>query len=375
MVSFKTLVIFLALGVDVLARDSYRPVTCSTKLDTKFMKHPSTKTRTNTVYATNTVKIYTHREVTITPKAESTTVSETSTTTTTTTAETETDTATVTETETSTESTTIITTSTDYITSTEYSTSTSTSTVPTPASFTPITQNTDYVAKRSLPCRAASKPDGNTLECKKDSEPDFGLHQYVQSVDCIRTLVRTVVKTVTVNGRPRTTTLAPQTETFTTTLIETATSTEYPADVSTTVTTSTSTTVTSTIESTETTSIVSTSTIETVVPAATPYYAACAADNIISTANGGKPITLIQASTGGSFQSIGSSQTAYSCCVLCQTKTNCLASILNGSSCYGLIRTTCTAGQLATDGYYTGSGTAFTISNGACGMIKNAGSL
>lgn len=116
-------------------------------------------------------------------------------------------------------------------------------------------------------------------------------------------------------------------------------------------------------------------TIETVVPAATPYYAACGADNIISTANGGKPITLVQAATGGNFQSIGSSQTAYSCCVLCQSTTNCLASILSGTSCFGLIRTTCAVGQLSSDKYYAGSGTAFTMSNGACGMIANGGNL
>lgn len=116
-------------------------------------------------------------------------------------------------------------------------------------------------------------------------------------------------------------------------------------------------------------------TIETVVPAATPFYAACGAENIISSANGGRPITLVQAASGGNFQSIGSSQTAYSCCVLCQSTTNCLASILSGTNCFGLIRTTCAVGQLATDSYRTGSGTAFTMSNGACGMIANGGNL
>lgn len=164
--------------------------------------------------------------------------------------------------ETSTESITIISTSTDYVTSTEYSTSTSTSTVATPASFTPISQSPGYVAKRSLPCErraaSASPPKGNTLQCKKGADPIFGVRQYTQSVDCTRTLVRIVKKTVTVNLKPCTTTLKPQTETATTTLTETATTTEYPADVSTTVTTTTSTTVTKTTENTETTSITST---------------------------------------------------------------------------------------------------------------------
>ncbi|KAH6970628.1 hypothetical protein BKA56DRAFT_661298 [Ilyonectria sp. MPI-CAGE-AT-0026] len=378
MVSIKTLLVFLALGADVLAKDTYRPVVCSTKLGTKFVKYPSTKTSTKTVYATQTEKIYKRNDVTITPRAITTTVSETLTETSTTTAETETETATVTETDTSTESTTITSTSTDYVTSTEYSTSTSTSTIATPASFTPISQSPGYVAKRSLPCeRAASAnpPKGNTLQCKKGSDPIFGVRQYAQSVDCTRTLVRIVKKTVTVYIKPCTTTLKAQTVTATTTLTETATTTEYPADVSTTVTETTSTTVTETTENTETTTVTATSTIETVVPAATPYYAACGAENIISTANGGKPITLVQAAAGGSFNVIGSSQTAYSCCVLCQNTANCLASILSGTSCFGLIRTTCAVGQLASDNYRTGTGTAFTMSNGVCGMIANGGSL
>lgn len=98
MVSIKTLLVFLALGADVLAKDTYRPVVCSTKLGTKFVKYPSTKTSTKTVYATQTEKIYKRNDVTITPRAITTTVSETLTETSTTTAETETDTATVTET-------------------------------------------------------------------------------------------------------------------------------------------------------------------------------------------------------------------------------------------------------------------------------------
>ncbi|KAL6408491.1 hypothetical protein AUP68_08348 [Ilyonectria robusta] len=308
MVSIKMLLVFLALGADVLVKDTYRPVVCSTKLGTKFVKYPSTKTSTKTVYATQTEKIYKRNDVTITPRAITTT-------------------------------------------------------------------GPGYVAKRSLPCeRAASAnpPKGNTLLCKKGSDPIFGVRQYAQSVDCTRTLVRIVKKTVTVYVKPCTTTLKAQTVTATTTLTETATITEYPADVSTTVTETTSTTVTETTENTETTTVTATSTIETVVPAATPYYAACGADNIISTANGGKPITLVQAATGGSFNSIGSSQTAYSCCVLCQNTTNCLASILSGTTCFGLIRTTCAVGQLASDNYRTGTGTAFTMSNGACGIIANA---
>ena len=123
--------------------------------------------------------------------------------------------------------------------------------------------------------------------------------------------------------------------------------------------------------------VTKTSTVTYVSPKQTSY-AACATNNIVSSANGGAGINEIVTTEPNEDDNTLNYETvdaddAYDCCVACQT---------NAGGCGGYIyfsgvcqistyTTTCNpdnSGQI----FYTG-GSFFTIGNGPCGQIANGG--
>ncbi|KAF7556692.1 hypothetical protein G7Z17_g1196 [Cylindrodendrum hubeiense] len=352
MVTIKALLV-LALGAANVLASSKPEVTCSTKFGTKSVKNPKTQMSTRVKTITETRKVYKSIHTTITPKPKTIIISLTDTAVVTSTASTVTDTATITETKTDYETNTITSTQIDTATETTIITSTTTTTTyPAPASFTSISQEAGYVAKRALAIRGSKPSNAKTIQCGKGGKPGSTYpKQYPQSVACIRNIVKTAVKTVTTTVKGRTITLQPKTQFLTTTATITSTTTEFPAEVSATVTESATITETSTIIETTTTTTTTVATIQTVVP--TDFYAACASDNIVTTANGGKVITTIQSGGGANFEQLAGSATAYSCCVLCMNNSNCRGSFSWQTTCWAVIATTCTPGQFTVDKFYT----------------------
>lgn len=122
----------------------------------------------------------------------------------------------------------------------------------------------------------------------------------------------------------------------------------------------------------------STSTL-TYISASSTSYAACATNNIVSTANGGNAISLVG---GVGTDSVGYSDVsgiddAYDCCVACQTYTgDCGGFIYATGFCELITYTTCSPTsfdtQFETDSAVA-SGDGFTIGNGPCGQILDQG--
>ena len=118
----------------------------------------------------------------------------------------------------------------------------------------------------------------------------------------------------------------------------------------------------------------------TILNYAATSYAACAANNIIDHANGGKTIEEVDGGTGNraSFVYSGNS---YDCCVSCITSSdNCRAFVyvgLSGFECELLIGNSCTPGvpggglQYKTSLSDTGPG--IPVGNGRCGLVQNGG--
>lgn len=103
----------------------------------------------------------------------------------------------------------------------------------------------------------------------------------------------------------------------------------------------------------------------------TPYYAACGPSNLISAANGGHGILAI--GSDAAYNTVQGVSNAYDCCVYCQKTANCAGTIFS-RTCYAMVDTKCSAGQVK-GRFYTDPGTTdgFTVSNGPCGIIENAG--
>ncbi|KAL8785529.1 MAG: hypothetical protein Q9195_008601 [Heterodermia aff. obscurata] len=321
---------------------------------------------------------------TVTPAPVTATVTNTATATSTFTAPTNTDTITTTTTNTITDTSTEVTTvpSTVFTTSTVVSTSTSTSA--TPAGFTPISQEPGYVPKikgrdaLALEPRAAAPSSCKASFPKGAKSPVYSPALYPTAVVCAKLVETISTKTATYTASTtKTTTLVPVTQTTTSTTTTTVTTTFIPPGVTETATATTSTTTQVTTTSTTTSVTTVTATQTSIVPGPT-YYAACDSNNIINSANGGQFIT--QVSAAGDFTQTSSSS-PYDCCAACQQTAGCRGSYYGGGTfCVLAAGGACTPGQFRQyDEFNTDStGTAdlaFYVSNGPCGLIRNAGSV
>ncbi|KAH8204864.1 hypothetical protein TruAng_000903 [Truncatella angustata] len=346
---------------------------CTSQYDSVSVYPIPTSSWTTTVTLTATEWV-SSAEVTstITPSPDTTTATETVPTTITVTANTDTDVVTLTSTDTSTITDFNTITETDTATTTVFSTSTSTSTVSAPAGFTPILENSDYVAKRDGGSEGSQKCSAGP------SGPVFSPAAYIASVDCVKTsfVTATVTSTSTDSAPTATTTLSASTDTATVTITETSTSTEVPAEITSTESEFTTVTTTTTQDVTTTATVTSTSTVESVVPAATPYYEACGASNMLVTANGGNTVQQIEIRRSGYNFQVGSASSAYDCCVACQTSSTFCAGSFYANSCWFISATTCSPNSaIPIFSTTSGSSSAYILSTGPCGTFANGGNL
>ncbi|KAI1345631.1 hypothetical protein F5Y01DRAFT_299978 [Xylaria sp. FL0043] len=368
-----TSTLVLAGSALAVATSPQPSVVCTTNYGTvPQLRHVPTNTRTQKKTVTLTLTSTRTPIVTVRASPVTATVSTTSTVTETTTGAVDTDIATITVTSTA------VVTETDTETDTATSTSsvttvvTITSTVPAPAGFTPVAQQAGYVPKNKRTEGGIVKRTGlQPLQAAKKVFPEC--------VECARSVISTAIKTSTVTGRPRTTTL-PATSTATTTSVvsQTTTSTVFPPHVTSTVTSSVSTTSTTTTTSTATTTTTVTTTVTNSVAAPTPYYAACGPDNIVSSANGNSAVDEFFYGLPG-YQS-SCTPDAYSCCVACFTSTvPCFATLWFYGECDMITSTTatCAAGVPYGGSFQTDpsdrSSDGFVVSNGPCGTLQDAG--
>ncbi|KAH8646290.1 hypothetical protein BX600DRAFT_519119 [Xylariales sp. PMI_506] len=382
MVAYKSLALFgLVLGVEakpckpVFSSSGSILGHCASALGSSSVDNIPTLTSVTTHIITTTSIVFASDViVTVTPSPVDCTVTSTDSVTSTITAQEVVNTATTTFTNTNTitSSTTIIETETD--TATVVTTSTSTSTVPIPAAVTPISEESEYVARR---VRDIS-PNASICKAGPDG-PLFSPTAYIQSVDCIQTVYSTSTVTVSITGT-QTTTLATATSTSTAIITATVTTLSYPPDVTDTATVTTLVDFTTVLDVTTTTTLTSTMTISTVVEAATPYYAACGSINLLNTANGGDYIDSLAAS-GTTTKELSSIPSAYDCCVACQTdySTTCIGTFyFETGQCYLYTTTSCTPGEYSNAEFWTTSATSSVdyvyVSNGPCGAIANGGS-
>ncbi|KAH7021352.1 uncharacterized protein B0I36DRAFT_435195 [Microdochium trichocladiopsis] len=323
---------------------------------------------TDTITTAPTTETVTETEqVTVTQTEDTVTSTYTSTST-----ETETSTETVVQTETLTESV------------TETTTTTSTSTVPAPTSFLPIADTlAGYPAqKRRHVGHPRCKPKVSTTsstaapyQTTSTSSEDCGVQpvpsQYPQSVQCTETVTEQQTLTETTTSS---TTVTPAPVTATSTETITSTSTEVPqAEVTETLTETTTSTVTTT--STQSTTVTETQT-ETATASAVAY-AACAANNLLSSYQGMSIVNAYNNNNGnvggGSIYDNAQAASAYDCCVLCLNTSGCTGTAFLAPSRCVLLRNsarTCNGQSSNPAVFITGNGAGYTLSNSACGYFK-----
>ncbi|KAJ4244016.1 hypothetical protein NW762_014629 [Fusarium torreyae] len=392
MARLALVLLFALLGIVVAQTSTFSNEICSTRYARSSVQPvPST---TTTRRATLTAFRFVCQTVTstVTPATSTTTITDTSTSTTIVTLPESTDTFTITSlfTTTSTQSQSVTSISTVVTTTTEVTTSTST--VATPAGFTPVALEDGYAArrKRGLSKRCRRKKTKSPETPKTPETNNSALNNtikrvgnrlaffpimYPQAVTC-RDTIEVVVTSSIIRPSCRTTptttiTLPTITSTVRASTTTVVTSTASPPDASTTITTSSTVTVMTTTTSTLTSITTSTSTSTSIAPAQTTY-AACSANNLVNSANGGHAIEqlflsgpLVQANVG----------TAYDCCVSCMQTTNCVGSGFAGGQCNMVVGTTCDATSQDQGGFGTADNTDLflTISNGPCGQLGNQG--
>ena len=280
---------------------------------------------------------------------------------------------------------------TSWTTITEYSTTTPTI-QPSPA-WTPI--HSEVVSKGKVPSKRnlIARAEENSLKINKNDDLVLPPKKFPVRVNCINVIyiVYTKLKVVPAS-ETLTITAATPTVTRTSTHVVEQTLTEFPEDATTTEYVSETSTISVTSTHWETSTIVSSSklsashsptpihptnklpaaTTTSIVPAATPYYAACAPENLLTSISG-SGLNRIDLTPAQTFVAAGSVPAAYDCCV---------AGILGGyagavfrpkdSQCYVLS----TAGGVC-DGSAKGFGvwaaraqspvSGFVVSNGNCG--------
>jgi len=293
---------------------------------------------------------------------------------------------TFTSTSTETETTTLFTTQTDTLTETATTTTTTTDTtvIPTPSGFVPIsdTLNGFPQRKRRNVGHPHCKPKGSVYSTaaayltSSTSSEDCGIattgSTYAQSVACSETITEQQTATATTTTS-MTITAAPVTSTTTETI--TSTSTEVPrAETTETLTETTTASTTSTITETQTQT-------ETVTETATAppqtKYAACSADNILSSYNGQSIINVYNNNNGnvggGSIFDNAQAPSAEDCCALCFNTAGCTGTAYLAPSRCVLLRNaarTCESESANPAVFIVGNGVGYTLSNSACGYIK-----
>ncbi|KAJ5684633.1 uncharacterized protein N7477_000978 [Penicillium maclennaniae] len=347
-------------------------VSCRTELGLNSVKSVPTTTVTRVAHDHTPVVIYSTVQdtVTVTPSTSTATATEYDTTTITSTADTITDTFSTTSTEYDTATVTL---TDDPVTVTVYttisSTSTSISTISTSSGFTPIVDTfaTPTAVKRSL-------------DEDENCSPWLDEYKYPQKVECYEKVVLKTTSISTVTESPSTTTAATPSTTVTETSTITSNSVVVPSDVSTTLSYSTTSTITeTTLVAGETTTVTSTTTA-VVSTATASFYEACAANNIATSpltsdygSYAGKYINVVQFTRiSGEGMSVGSTDTAYDCCVSCIQTSDCALSyfmaVSGGSNyCYVITTTTCSATSNYATVYTYGNPTTINLANGNCG--------
>ncbi|EKJ70226.1 hypothetical protein FPSE_09600 [Fusarium pseudograminearum CS3096] len=371
MVAIKSVFLLLALGVEALAASS-PSATCTSKYGTVSIASNKIPRATTSVQTKVTVIRKVTRRVTVivVPKAKTTTQKVTVKSTVTATANPNVKVATSTVTD---EQTTVLTrkfTTTLVATSFTTTTKVTTSTISAAPSFHPIKEFGGYVAKKA---KRGAVGDLRMAVAKS---------QYVQRVDCTKRIPYTSIKTTTTVVQGPRKTVAAKTSTKVVTTTQTETSTEYPDDVTRTVTETVSPTVTSFVSVTDVSSSTETVTVETIIPAAEPVYAACGANNMMVTANGGRPVPYVDMTVGFGVASVGAAQgDAYKCCTACMQNSLCFLSFLSDGdgSCTHITTNTnvCPNGQIQVGQYKSQAGATDTYHwmNGPCGYLINGGDV
>ncbi|EMT66195.1 hypothetical protein FOC4_g10006586 [Fusarium odoratissimum] len=349
--------IYTLIGV-AIAQNVFTTGTCVTSRGCGAFP---TASRTPPTTITNTIQLTLTRIVTVCPTATVFVFNSTSTTTGTQTVNstvvsalrvTETSTVTTNVTSTDTEEATTTVTSTSTVTLT--ATIRRTSTIPATAGFVPIASEPGYVPRRHI----------QAVVCNTTM---FTLTaQTVTRVRC-----RTPLPTITVT---RNVTANTATATVTTTVISTRTeSTTVQATVENVITETTTSTWTWTTRPIDwNTTFFATTTLATATT-----YAACQANNLINSANGGHFIWQIN--YGGSRNQIQvgiTARNAYECCVACHQTRNCIWSNFPGG-CELVIANSCNPNDNFNSSFITSPDVrrGTTISNGPCGFIANGGDI
>ncbi|PTD02196.1 hypothetical protein FCULG_00012246, partial [Fusarium culmorum] len=355
-VAIKSVFLLLALGVEALAASS-PSATCTSKYGTVSIASNKIPRATTSVQTKVTVIRKVTRRVTVivVPKAKTTTQKVTVKSTVTATANPNVKVATSTATD---EQTTVLTrkfTTTLVATSFTTTTKVTTSTISAAPSFKPIKEFGGYQARKAK----RDAVGGLRMALAKS--------QYVQRVDCTKRIPYTSIKTTTTVVQGPRKTVAAKT---------------IPDDVTSTVTETVSPTVTNFVSVTDTSSSTETVTVETIIPAAEPVYAACGANNMMVTANGGHPVPFVDMTIEFGVASVGAAQgDAYKCCTSCMQNPLCFLSFLadQDGSCTILYSSTnvCPNGQIQVGNYKSQAGSSSTYHwmNGPCGYIVNGGEV
>ncbi|TGO46954.1 hypothetical protein BOTNAR_0554g00010 [Botryotinia narcissicola] len=232
-----------------------------------------------------------------------------------------------------------------------------------------------YVPTGVIPSNGASfTPVSENSTISSASVPGF-VHStsYPAAVECTSTLNIGSITTITETAAMVTNLATPYvTETSTSTI--TTTTSVMEEDCSTTLVATEYSTMSSIVLTTSTTTLTATQTVSEVSGATPTSYAACAANNLISSVNGA-PVTQVQFLT--SVLSASTANSAYDCCVACQTAAGgCGGSVyLKSGACYLTAPgATCGINSIVTNKFSTSSSAnsanAFTISNGMCGQMS-----
>ncbi|KAF5550125.1 hypothetical protein FPHYL_9447 [Fusarium phyllophilum] len=376
MVALKSILFLLAFGTEALGATT--EVICQSQYGTKSIASNKVPRATLTVMNQITVikKVIRKVNVVVVPRAKTTTETETEIQVTTTYADTDVETATETETGEFTRDETSDLSRADCLdiqttnrvmllarTSTSVTSTTTakytTATIDAPSGFVPIKEVQGYVARVKA---RGPVPRATTA--------------YLQRIDCTKKIPTTTTKTITTTVKGARITLKPKTVTKKTTSIFVITVTEYGPQVTETETETFTELRVNLARRTQTQTIPETVTVESIVPA-DPFYAACSANNLASTANGGKRIADFNPWKEHRTISISGLTSAYACCVECQKKQNCLMSrsSAGGATCWLYLTPSddaCSA-QVNWLTYRTDSGVSveWTYSNGPCGRAIN----
>ncbi|KAH7254157.1 uncharacterized protein BKA55DRAFT_689661 [Fusarium redolens] len=289
-------------------------------------------------------------------------------------------------TQTSTTTTDVTTTDTEEATTTVTSTSTltltfiirRTSTIPATSGFVPIASEPGYI-----PRHRNKRDDDSSVPTVR---PALGKRCWpnIQAVVCNTTIFTLTARTVTQTGLCPTS--VPTTTVTRNVTVNTATATVTATVVS---TRTESTTVQATVENviTETTTSTwtwttrpidwNTTLYATTTLATATTYAACQANNLINSANGGHFVW--QVNYGGSRNQIQvgiPARNAYECCIACHQTQNCIWSNFPGG-CELVIANSCNPHDNFNSSFITSQDVrrGTTISNGPCGFIANGGDI